>query len=115
LIRAFTLICAHIKHILQTEQKVTDFRSDPNELPSSECTVACSKVLRVLNYQIDLINECFDGKNANSVLKEFGIKFHRCIYEHIFNSTYNDLGTLGIMVIFELISLILILFFLKVQ
>lgn len=90
------MICAHIKYVLQTEQKLTDFKPDDASLEdldaTSICTPACSKVLRIICIQIDRINECFDGKNVNSVLKELGIKFHRVIYDHILRFEYNELG-----------------------
>jgi hypothetical protein len=90
------LICAYIKNILITEQKITDFKPDEQSLieqqSSTICTPACSKVLRIISYFIEQINDCFDGKNVNCVLKELGIKFHRCIYDHILRFEYNELG-----------------------
>lgn len=89
--RAFTVICNHLKYVLQTEQKKTDFKSDVDEILSN-CTPACSKTIRIIENQIGKINLYLGGKNSNSALKELGIKFHRCIYDHVFRFEYNELG-----------------------
>jgi len=81
----------HIKHFLQLEQKRTDFKSELDEI-SNQCTSACSKTIKIIENQIAKINMCLDGRNINSALKELGIKFHRCIYDHIFSFQYNELG-----------------------
>lgn len=41
---------------------------------------------------IDAIKSCLDGKNVSSVLLEFGIRFHRVIFDHLQNFTYNPRG-----------------------
>ena len=84
-------ICNHLKNVLQLEQKKTDFKSEIDEI-SNQCTPACAKAIRAIENQIAKLNLCLDGRNINSALKELGIKFHRCIYEHIFRFEYNELG-----------------------
>ena len=76
---------------MQIEQKRTDFKSEMNEI-SNQCTSACSKTIKIIEFQIARINMCLDGRNVKSALKELGIKFHRCIYDHIFSFQYNELG-----------------------
>jgi hypothetical protein len=76
---------------LQNEQKKTDFKNETDEL-SNQSTLACNKVIRLIESQIAKINLCLDGKNVNSALKELGVKFHRCIYDHLFKFEYNELG-----------------------
>lgn len=101
--RGLVLISNHIKHVLQTEQKPSDFKIDEtslndfHSLANSVCTPTCSKVLRIIQNQLDHINECFDGKNLNCVFKEFGIKYHRCVYEHIIKFEYNELGAVTLI------------------
>ena len=87
------VICNYLKNVLQAEQKKTDFKSETDEL-TNQSTLACNKVLRFIEAQIAKINSCLDGKNVNSALKELGIKFHRCIYDHLFRFEYNELGTM---------------------
>ena len=89
--RAFVGITNHIKYILQIEQKRTDFKSESNEI-SNQSTNACSKTIRAVESYIAKINTSLDGRNVNSALKELGIKFHRCIYDHVFRFEYNELG-----------------------
>ena len=81
----------NIKHALQTEQKRTDFKSENDEI-SNQCTPACAKAIRIIENQIAKLNTCLDGRNINSALKELGMKYHRCIYDHLFKFEYNELG-----------------------
>ena len=76
-----------MRHILQTEQKKSDFKSDNNQM-----TNASSKVTKAVENYIGKLNSCLDGRNVNNALKELGIKFHRCIYDHIFRFEYNEMG-----------------------
>lgn len=48
--------------------------------------------MQYLNSNIKHIRECLDGKNAELVFAELGIKFHRIIYEHLLQFTYNSAG-----------------------
>lgn len=41
---------------------------------------------------IKLIQECLHGKNAENVLVELGIRFHRVIYDHLGQFSYNSAG-----------------------
>lgn len=66
---------------------------------SNQCTVACSKAVRIMENQIGKLNSSLDGKNINNSLKELGIKFHRCIYDHLFRFEYNELGNLSLRLV----------------
>jgi recyclin-1 len=94
--KAFVVICNHIKYVLQIEQKRTDFKSELDEI-SNQCTPACTRVLRIIEKQIAQINACLDGKNVENALKELGIKFHRCVYDHFFKFEYNELGAMALI------------------
>ena len=85
------MICNHLKYVLQVEQKKSDFKSELDEI-SNQCTIACSKALKLIETQIGKINTCLDGKNVTNALKELGIKFHRTVYDHFFKFEYNELG-----------------------
>lgn len=94
--KAFTVICNHLKTVLQAEQKKSDFKSETDEI-SNQCTAACAKALRIIEHQIGRLNMCLDGRNINSALKELGIKFHRCVYDHLFKFEYNELGAMAVI------------------
>lgn len=51
-----------------------------------------------MGHYVEQVNETFDGKNVNCVLKELGIKFHRCIYDHILRFEYNELGNVRFLI-----------------
>ena len=53
--------------------------------------------MKIFEVHINKINTCLDGKNVNNVLKELGIKFHRCIYDHLFRFEYNELGAMALI------------------
>ena len=63
----------------------------------TECTQTCSKVVHIIKTQIEIVNECFDGKNVSNVLKDFGIKYNRCIYDHILKFEYNEFGAMALV------------------
>eukprot|EP00057_Strongylocentrotus_purpuratus_P002371 XP_003724391.1 PREDICTED: exocyst complex component 5 [Strongylocentrotus purpuratus] len=44
--------------------------------------------------QVDTIKRCMDGKNINSALAELGIRFHRVVYDHLQQFTYNSMGAM---------------------
>lgn len=55
---------------------------------------ACGKVVKYVAGQVAAIHKGLDGKNVDAVLTEFGIRFHRVVYEHLQQFTYNSIGTL---------------------
>lgn len=95
-LRALNAICNHLKHVLTTEQKKSDFKSESEDL-SNQRTPACSRVLKISEGFIGKIGGNLDGKNVNNVLKELGIKFHRCIYDHLFRFEYNEQGAMALI------------------
>ena len=53
---------------------------------------ACARVIPFVEKQVDSIKLCLDGKNVNAVLMDFGVRFHRVIFDHLQQFQYNSLG-----------------------
>ncbi len=53
---------------------------------------ACEKVVKYIRSHIEPIKLGLDGKNVEAVLLEFGIRFHRVVYEHLQQYQYNSMG-----------------------
>ncbi len=54
---------------------------------------ACKSAVQYMRKSIKLIQECLHGKNAENVLVELGVRFHRVVYDHLCQYTYNSAGT----------------------
>jgi exocyst complex component 5 len=91
--RAFTVICNQVKNVLHAEQKKNDFST---EMLVSQCTPACAKATHIIEVQIGRINTYLDGRNVNNALRDLGIKFHRCIYDHLLKYECNEIGKIRI-------------------
>lgn len=85
-------IVGWIKIYLQLEQKKTDFK--PELDIDIAASAACRVVVQYLQKTIRQIKDCLDGKNLQNVLVEVGVRFHRTIYEHLLQYTYNESGAL---------------------
>ena len=46
-----------------------------------------------MNSQLGVIRFGLDGKNIEVVLTEFGIRFHRVVYDHLMQFQYNSFGS----------------------
>lgn len=57
------------------------------------CWQACDKVVKYVNSQLGVIRFGLDGKNIEVVLTEFGIRFHRVVYDHLMQFQYNSFGS----------------------
>ena len=55
-------------------------------------------MVKYLNQQLDAIHFGLDGKNVDAVLTEFGVRFHRVVFEHLQQYQYNSMGELLYMV-----------------
>lgn len=53
---------------------------------------ACVKVCGYVRKQVEKIRNSMDGKNVDTVLMEFGVRFHRLIYEHLQQYSYSCMG-----------------------
>ncbi|VVC29722.1 Hypothetical protein CINCED_3A010914 [Cinara cedri] len=90
--RSLNAITGWIKICLASEQKKSDFK--PEADVDTMISVACKYVVQYLSSNIKHIRECLDDKNAELVFVELGIKFHRIIYEHLLQFTYNSAGAM---------------------
>ncbi|XP_015787518.1 exocyst complex component 5 [Tetranychus urticae] len=91
--RSITAIISWIKIILNTEQKKTDFKPETEDIEMMQ-TPTCVKVVRFLNLCINKSRDCFDGKNVEALMLEFGTRFHRIVYEHLMQFQYTSLGAM---------------------
>ncbi|KAK7601024.1 hypothetical protein V9T40_008465 [Parthenolecanium corni] len=90
--RSINAVVGWVKVFLQAEQKRTDFK--PETDVDTVATSACKSVVLFMRKSIKLIQECLHGKNAENVLIELGIRFHRVIYDHLCQYSYNSAGAL---------------------
>ncbi|KAL5238755.1 hypothetical protein ACI65C_006165 [Semiaphis heraclei] len=90
--RSLNAITGWIKICLSSEQKKSDFK--PETDVDTMTSVACKSVVQYLGSNIKHIRQCLDAKNAELVLAELGIKFHRIVYEHLLQYTYNSAGAM---------------------
>jgi len=48
--------------------------------------------VKYVNSQLSVIRFGLDGKNIEAVLTEFGIRFHRVVFDHLLQFQYNSFG-----------------------
>ncbi|XP_018496415.1 exocyst complex component 5 [Galendromus occidentalis] len=75
-------------NLLLSEQRKTPLSAAEN---SSSPT--CARVCRYVNDCFGQIQRNLDGQNCTAVLTEFGIQFHRAVYEHISTMQYDPKST----------------------
>ncbi|XP_044011721.1 exocyst complex component 5 isoform X2 [Aphidius gifuensis] len=90
--RSINAIVGWVKMYLQCEQKKSDFKPDTDVDTLS--TPACLVVVQYVKTMIRHIHDSLDGNNAESILTEFGIRFHRVIYEHLQQYQFNSAGAM---------------------
>ncbi|XP_069494177.1 exocyst complex component 5 isoform X2 [Ambystoma mexicanum] len=90
--RTLNCMIGQMKHILVTEQKKTDFKPEDENNVMIQYTTACVKVCVYVRKQVEKIRNSMDGKNVETVLMEFGVRFHRLIYEHLQQYSYSSMG-----------------------
>ncbi|XP_039177470.1 exocyst complex component 5 isoform X1 [Crotalus tigris] len=90
--RTLNCMIGQMKHILAAEQKKTDFKPEDENNVLIQYTNACAKVCAYVRKQLEKIRNSMDGKNVESVLMEFGVRFHRLIYEHLQQYSYSCMG-----------------------
>lgn len=90
--RSLNSIFGWVKIYLQNEQKKSDFKpeTDIDTVASS----ACCAVVQFLKPLIDQFKKTIDGENLTNLLQEFGIRFHRVIFEHLQTFQYNTSGAM---------------------
>ncbi|XP_012272087.1 exocyst complex component 5 [Orussus abietinus] len=90
--RSIHAIVGWVKVYLQSEQRKQDFK--PETDVDTLNTPACLVVVQYVTTMIRHIRNSLDGKNAESVLTELGIRFHRVIYEHLQQFQFNSAGAM---------------------
>ncbi|XP_029454103.1 exocyst complex component 5 isoform X3 [Rhinatrema bivittatum] len=90
--RTLNCMIGQMKHILIAEQKKTDFKPEDENNVLIQYTNACVKVCGYVRKQVEKIRNSMDGKNVDTVLMEFGVRFHRLIYEHLQQYSYSSMG-----------------------
>lgn len=90
--RTLSAIVGWVKIYLQTEQKKTDFK--PEADLDTMASPACMAVVQYLSSTIKRIKSSLDGKNAECVLLELGIRLHRVVYEHLQQFQFNSIGAM---------------------
>lgn len=92
--KTLATVCGWIKFSLSSEQKKADFKRDSESGPIELYSPACARVIPFVEKQVDSIKLCLDGKNVNAVLMDFGVRFHRVIFDHLQQFQYNSLGAM---------------------
>ena len=72
------------------------------------CLQACAKTCDFVYSQLTSIQDSLDGKNLESVLTEFGTRFHRQLFEHLQQFQYTSIGKHYLF--YGLVSLLLFFF-----
>lgn len=98
--RQLNAITGYVRHILNTNQRKTDFKPDDDSCEiSTICSNACALVTKYLNKVIQTpakcgIKDCVDGGNLHVILKELGEKIYFIILDHIRLFNYNLAGAM---------------------
>uniref|UniRef100_A0A182YGL5 Exocyst complex component 5 n=1 Tax=Anopheles stephensi TaxID=30069 RepID=A0A182YGL5_ANOST len=90
--RTLNAIFGWVKTYLASEQKKADFKPDTDV--DTVASNACLAVVQYLNPLIGLIQRTIDGENLAAVLTEFGIRYHRVVFEHLQQFQYNTAGAM---------------------
>eukprot|EP00741_Cyanophora_paradoxa_P011211 tig00020554_g10831.t1 len=105
--RALEGVLAHVRSILQNEQRPRDFR--PREegekggagpdaaFSNNEPTPACGRAVEVLAQQARLVSANLDGDNRASFLTELASRLQRLIIAHIKRFTFSTAGGLQLL------------------
>ena len=100
--RSLNALVGWVKTILTTEQKKSDFNppipsKGMSAAPPTTSTIACNRVVKFINYQVESIRESLDGKNIEFLLYELGVRLHRVIYDHLQQFTYSEAGVFSVI------------------
>ncbi|KAI6657453.1 hypothetical protein LOD99_199 [Oopsacas minuta] len=88
----------HLKMILTTEQKRSDFKVEDSDADLNlSVTSACQKSTVFLHSIMVYIKENLDGPNKKNVLTELGLRFHRLLMEHLVLFVYTYTGAIKVL------------------
>lgn len=92
--RSINAILGWVKTYLQSEQRKTDFKIEPESDCDTVASKACKDVVKNIKPIMKQIQRCLDGENLKSVFNEIGVRLHRTIYEHLQQFQYTEPGKL---------------------
>ncbi|XP_076028740.1 exocyst complex component Sec10 [Oratosquilla oratoria] len=95
--RTVNAVCSYARHLLNSEQKRTDFKPDNDDILIANATPACQHVVRWINSVLEKLRDSLDGHNLESVLLELGIRLHRTIFDHLMRFEYNTTGAMAVI------------------
>eukprot|EP00850_Spirogloea_muscicola_P002872 SM000011S19050 [mRNA] locus=s11:509502:515891:- [translate_table: standard] len=88
-------IVAEVDRLLQTEQKVADFKPpEDGNIPDHRPTKACSAVVAYVGRTLDVGQGSLEGPNKLAFMAEVGDRLHKCIIVHIQRFTLSPSGGL---------------------
>nr|XP_002125790.1 exocyst complex component 5 [Ciona intestinalis] len=93
--KCLSSVIGWMRHIMRTEQKKSDFSTD--QPPQQQYTNACQMLCKYVKKVIDTMRTSLDGNNVDAVLKEFGTRYHRLVYDHLQQYSFSSMG--GMMAI----------------
>ena len=65
---------------------------------------ACEKVVKYVGSHVEPIKLGLDGKNVEATLLEFGVRFHRVVYDHLQQYQYNSMGEYVVLTLLDVRS-----------
>lgn len=68
---------------------LSEQRRNPMNPSETSSSPTCARVCRYVNDCASLVQRNLDGQNCVAVLTEFGIQFHKAIYDHILTMQYD--------------------------
>uniref|UniRef100_H2YLS7 Exocyst complex component Sec10-like alpha-helical bundle domain-containing protein n=1 Tax=Ciona savignyi TaxID=51511 RepID=H2YLS7_CIOSA len=93
--KCLSSVTGWMRHVVRNEQRKSDFSTD--QPPQEQYTKACQSLCKYVKKVITAMSGSLDGNNVDAVLKEFGSRFHRLVYEHLQQYSFSSMG--GMMAI----------------
>lgn len=90
--RSLNTAVGWVRTVLLQEQKRSDYF---NTAEMAMTSPACSRVIKWMDRIVEKIRKSLDGRNIEVALTELGARFHRVIYEHLQQFTYDSAGVMA--------------------
>lgn len=92
------LLLDHTRHILETEQKKSDYRPrEYNHVLDNSPTAACASCCKFLDEQIRHVSTCLYGRNRDMFFRELGMGFHHNLTMLLKQYTVTESGGIRLM------------------